>query len=210
MAAMAVFPTLLGLCALAVKDLIPALTPATAMMSVTEHFAPTIITGLVSAAIISATMSSADSNLLCMSTMFMNDIVKSNFKIHLDDKKVIFFTRLSNVIFCVIAMFISFLGVNIIMMNTFAFAIRCSGPFAAYGLGLVMPNATKNAGRISIITGTIGVIFWQILSGGDFFLGILPVVFGCGVGTLTFLLVNAIEHKMGKSAAPSAYVAIEE
>ena len=107
-------------------------------------------------------------------------------------------------------MFISFLGVNIIMMNTFAFAIRCSGPFAAYGLGLVMPNATKNAGRISIITGTIGVIFWQILSGGDFFLGILPVVFGCGVGTLTFLLVNAIEHKMGKSAAPSAYVAIEE
>ena len=207
MAAMAVFPTLLGLCALAVKDLIPDLTPATAMMSVTEYFAPTIITGLVSAAIISATMSSADSNLLCMSTMFMNDIVKSNFNVKLDDKKVIFFTRLSNVIFCVIAMFISFLGVNIIMMNTFAFAIRCSGPFAAYGLGLVMPNATKNAGRISIITGTIGVIFWQILSGGDFFLGILPVVFGCGVGTLTFLLVNAIEHKMGKSAAPSAYVA---
>ena len=107
-------------------------------------------------------------------------------------------------------MLISFLGVNIIMMNTFAFAIRCSGPFAAYGLGLVMPKATKNAGRISIITGTIGVIVWQILSGGDFFLGILPVVFGCGVGTLTFLLVNAIESRMGVAPAPSAYEAIEE
>lgn len=161
-------------------------------------------------AIISATMSSADSDLLCMSTMFMKDIVKSNFRVKLDDRKTIFYTRLSNVIFCVIAMMISFLGVNIIMMNTFASAIRCSGPFAAYGLGLVMPNATKNAGRISIITGTVGVIFWQILSGGDFYLGILPVVFGCAVGTITFLAVNAVEHKMGKEAAPSAYIPLEE
>ena len=161
-------------------------------------------------AIISATMSSADSNLLCMSTMFMNDIVKSNFRVKLDDRKTIFYTRLFNVIFCVIAMMISFLGVNIIMMNTFAFAIRCSGPFAAYGLGLVMPKATKNAGRISIITGTVGVVFWQLLSGGDFYLGILPVIFGCAVGTITFLAVNAVEHKMGKEAAPSAYIPLEE
>ena len=56
----------------------------------------------------------------------------------------IFYTRLSNVIFCVIAMMISFLGVNIIMMNTFASAIRCSVPFAAYGSGLVMTKATKD------------------------------------------------------------------
>ena len=210
MAAMAVFPTLLGLCALAVKNMVPGMTGATSMMSVTNHFAPTIITGLVSAAIISATMSSADSNLLCMSTMFMNDIVKSNFHVELDDRKTIFYTRVSNVVFCVIAMLISFLGVNIIMMNTFAFAIRCSGPFAAYGLGLVMPNATKNAGRLSVITGTVGVVFWQILSGGDFYLGILPVVFGCAVGTLTFLIVNVIEHRMGRPAAPSAYIPVEE
>ena len=54
MAAMAVFPTLLGLAAYAMKDSIPGLTGATAMMSVTEHFAPTIVTGIVSAAIISA------------------------------------------------------------------------------------------------------------------------------------------------------------
>ena len=128
----------------------------------------------------------------------------------LDDRKTIFYTRVSNVVFCVIAMLISFLGVNIIMMNTFAFAIRCSGPFAAYGLGLVMPNATKNAGRLSVITGTVGVVFWQILSGGDFYLGILPVVFGCAVGTLTFLIVNVIEHRMGRPAAPSAYIPVEE
>ena len=206
MAAMAIFPTLLGLAALAVKDSLPGVVASNAMMSVTSKFAPTFITGLVSAAIISATMSSADSNLLCMSTMAMNDIVKPYSSIEFDDKKSILYTRLLNVIFCVVAMAISMLKINIVTMNTFAFAIRCAGPFAAYGLGLVIPKATKHSGQISIITGTIGVIFWQILSGGDFYLGILPVVFGCAVGTVTFFIINLIEWKMGVESAPSAYI----
>lgn len=206
MAAMAIFPTLLGLAALAVKDSLPNVVASNAMMSVTSKFAPTFITGLVSAAIISATMSSADSNLLCMSTMAMNDIIKPYTKLVVDDKKSILYTRSLNVVFCAIAMAISMFNINIVTMNTFAFAIRCAGPFAAYGLGLIMPRATKHSGQISIITGTIGVIFWQILSGGDFFLGILPVVFGCAVGTITFFIINLIEWKMGIESAPSAYI----
>ena len=207
MAAMAIFPTLLGLTALAMADQIPGINAGSSMMMVTNHFAPAIITGIISAAIISATMSSADSNLLCMSTMLMNDIYLKYFKKgkELSDKQIIFTTRLCNVIFCVIAMLISLLGIDIVTMNTFAFAIRCAGPFAAYGLGMVVPRATKHSGQISIITGTIGVIIWQLLSGGDFYMGILPVVFGCAVGTLTFFIVNVIEWKMGISSAPSAY-----
>ena len=76
MAAMSIFPTLLGLAAFALKDQLPALAEngSNAMMVVTGTYAPGIITGLISAAIICATMSSADSNLLCMSTMIINDI----------------------------------------------------------------------------------------------------------------------------------------
>ena len=212
MAAMAVFPTLLGLAALAMQDQIEGITGATAMMAVTEHFAPTIITGLVSAAIISATMSSADSNLLCMSTMFMKDIMfhYSEKCRNLSDSQTIFWTRTCNVIFCAVAMLISLLQINIVTMNTFAFAIRCAGPFAAYGLGMVVPRATKHSGQISVITGTIGVVFWQILSGGDFYLGVLPVVFGCAVGTVTFFIVNAVEWKMGVEPAPSAFLSKKE
>lgn len=206
MAAMAIFPTLLGLAALSVKDAIGNPASGSAMMAVTEQFAPSIITGLVSAAIISATMSSADSNLLCMSTMFMNDLVKPYSKRSFEGMNEVKVTRLCNVIFCAVAMLISLLGINIVTMNTFAFAIRCAGPFAAYGLGLIVPKATKHSGQISIVTGTIGVVFWQILSGGDFYLGILPVVFGCLVGTVTFFLVNWIEWHQGVEAAPSAYI----
>ena len=206
MALMAVFPTLLGLAALALKDELPGVAGNTAMMAVTSKYAPGLITGLVSAAIISATMSSADSNLLCMSTMFINDIVNVYSKKQRTDKQEILMTRVCNAVFCLVAMSISFLGINIVTMNTFAFAIRCAGPFAAYGLGLIVPRATKASGAVSIVTGTIAVIFWQILSGGGFYLGILPVVFGCAIGTITFFLINAIQWKQGVEPAPSAFI----
>ena len=210
MAAMAAFPTLLGLAALAVKDSLPNLlgNGSNAMMAVTQAYAPTIITGIVSAAIISATMSSADSNLLCMSTMVINDIYKPYFNREIGGMKEVWATRICNIICCAVAMLISFLSIPITSMNTFAFGIRCAGPFAAYGLGLVIPRATRNSGLISIVTGTIGFVVWQILSANGVTITnyLMPVVFGCLVSVVTFFIVNAIEWKKGVKPAPSAYL----
>lgn len=213
MALMAIFPTLLGLAAFAVKDQLGTLSSNNAaLMAVTNHFAPPFVTGIISAAIIAATMSSADSNLLCLSTTFINDIyikyVPSAGK--MSDKQVIHAIRLCNVIAAAVATLISLANIDIVTMNTFAFAIRCAGPFAAYGLGLVVKKAIPQSGIISIIAGTAGVVFWQILSKGDFYMGILPVVFGCVVGVAVFFIVNLIGWKMGIGPAPSAYPQKEE
>ncbi len=213
MAAMSIFPTLLGLAAFALKDQLPALAEngSNSMMVVTGAFAPGLVTGLISAAIICATMSSADSNLLCMSTMVINDLYPGfGGKKKLTEKQTIFWTRICNVIAAVIAMLISLFGVSIVAMNTFAFGIRCAGPFAAYGLGLAVPKATKNSGIISIITGTVGFIIWQLIGKGDPVLLMLPVVFGCLLSALTFYLVNVIEWNRGVEPAPSAYLSEEE
>ena len=213
MAAMAVFPTLLGLAAFALKDELPNLAAngSNAMVAVTGAYAPGIVTGIISAAIICATMSSADSNLLCMSTMIINDLYKGlGGKKDLSEKQIIFWTRCSNVIAALVAMCISLLGVSIVTMNTFAFGIRCAGPFAAYGLGLVVPKATKNSGLISILTGTAGFILWQILSNGGTLWFMMPVVFGCLVSVITFFVVNWIEWACGVKPAPSAYLTAEE
>lgn len=205
MAAMSIFPTLLGLAALATM---PDLADGgkNAMMAVTTAHAPAFIVGMISAAIICATMSSADSNLLCMSTMIMNDLYLEYGGKKLSDKKIITYTRAYNVIAAVIAMLIAMFGVPIVTMNTFAFGIRCAGPFAAYGLGLIVPKATKNSGILSLFGGTIGFCFWQVLSGGGFKFGILPVVFGCTVSAAVFFIVNFIEWKRGVQPAPSAYI----
>ena len=213
MAAMSIFPTLLGLSAFALKDQLPALAEngSNAMMVVTGQFAPGIVTGLISAAIICATMSSADSNLLCMSTMIINDLYKDlGGKKDLSEKQIIFWTRFCNVVAALIAMVISLAGISIVAMNTFAFGIRCAGPFAAYGLGLVVPKATKSSGLISIITGTIGFVVWQILGNGDPVFYLMPVVFGCAISALTFFVVNWIGWAKGVPAAPSAYLSDEE
>jgi len=211
MAAMSIFPTLLGLAALAMQNQIPGLAEngSNAMMAVTSQYAPGAIVGLVSAAIICATMSSADSNLLCMSTMVINDLYLGlGGRKEISEKKIIFITRACNVIAAVGAMFVSLLGIPIATMNTFAFGIRCAGPFAAYGLGLVVKNATKNSGVISLVAGTVGFCIWQWYTKGDLARGwgILPVVFGCAISVLAFFAVNLIEWKKGVPAAPSAYV----
>lgn len=208
MAAMSVFPTLLGLAALALRDQIPGLAEngSNAMMAVTSVYAPGVIVGLISAAIICATMSSADSNLLCMSTMVINDLYLGlGGRRDLSETRIVRVTRLCNAAAAAAAMFISMLNVPIAAMNTFAFGIRCAGPFAAYGLGLMIPGATRNSGVISLAAGTAGFCFWQYLSGGGFKFGILPVVFGCAVSAIVFFLVNAIEWSRGVRPAPSAY-----
>lgn len=204
MAAMSIFPTLLGLAALATM---PDLENggAGAMMAVTSAHAPAVIVGMISAAIICATMSSADSNLLCMSTMIMNDLYLKYSGKRLGEKQIITYTRCCNVVSAVIAMVIAMAGVPIVTMNTFAFGIRCAGPFAAYGLGLVVPKATRNSGVLSLLGGTVGFCFWQYLSGGGFKFGILPVVFGCAVSVVVFFAVNLIEWGRGVEPAPSAY-----
>lgn len=209
MAAMSVFPTLLGLAAFALKDNLPGLAEngSNAMVTVTGAYAPGVVTGLISAAIICATMSSADSNLLCMSTMIINDLYTGlGGTKKLTERQIIFATRLCNVIAAIIAILISLLGVSIVTMNTFAFGIRCAGPFAAYGLGLVVPRATKNSGLISIIAGTIGFCIWQIIGKGGTFLFLMPVVFGCLLSAAVFFIVNVIEWGRGVEPAPSAYL----
>ena len=213
MAAMSIFPTLLGLAAYALQDQLPALAAngSNAMMVVTGQFAPGVVTGLISAAIICATMSSADSNLLCMSTMLINDLYPGlGGKKQLNDKQTIFWTRFCNVAAAVVAMLISLFGVSIVTMNTFAFGIRCAGPFAAYGLGLAVPKATKNSGIISIIAGTVAFVVWQICGKGGTWLFLMPVVAGCLVSALSFFVVNWIEWGKGVAPAPSAYLSDEE
>ena len=137
-----------------------------------------------------------------MSTIFINDLFlkfRDKTKKALSEKQIIHSVRVCNVIAAIVATLIALGNVDIVTMNTFAFAIRCAGPFAAYGLGLVVKKAIPQSGIISIIAGTIGVVFWQIISNGEFYMGIVPVVFGCAVGTLTFFIVNWIGWSMATS-----------
>ena len=203
MSVMAFMPTVIGLCALAVNPTLDNGTGSSALMWVTSQYAPPIVTGLISAAVVAATMSSADSNLLCASTILIKDIYQKFINPDIEDRKLIKATRVSNIVICLISTMISLFSIPIVTLNLFAFALRSAGPFAAYALGMVVPKATKNAGIISILIGSVAVVFWQLINQP---FGILPIVFGCFWGVVSFYLVTIIETKMGKPAAPSAFL----
>jgi SSS family solute:Na+ symporter len=203
MALLAFIPTLIGLIALAENPGLDGGKGTTALMYATTNYAPAWITGAVAAAIVAATMSSADSNLLCASTIITKDIYQKYINKEVEDRKLITITRASNVIICIVSMGIALFNISLVTLNLFAFALRSAGPFAAYGLGLAVKNATKNAGLVSILVGSVAVVYWQLI-GSPF--GILAIVFGCFWGIVSFFLVTFIERKMGKPAAPSAYL----
>lgn len=184
MTLLAFIPTVIGLVALAKNPLLDGGNGTTALMYATQSYAPQFVTGLIAAAIVAATMSSADSNLLCASTILVKDIYQKFFNPTIDDLKLIKVTRISNVVICLVSMAIALFNISLVTLNLFAFALRTAGPFAAYALGMVVPKATKNAGIYSIIVGSISVVTWQLLNSP---FGILPIVFGCALPAFSTL-----------------------
>ncbi|MDR1863928.1 MAG: sodium:solute symporter family protein [Treponema sp.] len=202
MGLLAFIPAVIGLAALAMNPGLDDGKGTSALMWATSSYAPQAIIGLVAAAIISATMSSADTNLLCSSTMFVKDIYQQYIDPKVDDKKIIFITRISNVVVGLVSLCVALFKINLVTLNLFAFALRSSGPFAAYGLGLTWKGATKHSGLVSIVCGSLAAVVWQILKEP---FGILAIVFGCAVGAISFCATVFIEKAAGVEAAPSPF-----
>lgn len=195
MALMAFLPTLIGLVAYAVNPNLDGGKGTSALLFATTQYAPTFIVGIVSAAIIAATMSSADSNLLCASTIFVKDIYQRYFNKGMSERETIFMTRASNVAVGIGGTFIALFNVPIVTLNLFAFALRSAGPFAAYSLGMAMPAASKHSGLVSILVGSIAAVIWQVNKEP---FGILAIVFGAAASIVAFLATTFVERTLMK------------
>lgn len=199
MALFAFIPAVIGLIALAK---FPDIKANSALVTATFKLTPAWISGLVCAAIIAATMSSADSNMLCASTIFSKDIYQKYINPNVSDRTLITLTRSLNVIIGILAMFIALFQINIITLNVFAFMLRAAGPFAAFGLGLIWLNASRHAGLVSILAGSAVGIYWQYMKEPY---GILAIIAGSVVGIAAFVLTTLIERAMGGKPAPELF-----
>lgn len=192
----AFIPAVIGLIALAV---FPNIDPNTAMATVAIQLTPPWIAGIVMAAVISATLSSASGDLLGAATVFTKDIWQKYVKPDITDKQILSLTRNVVLISGILGIVISLASKAIIPMLVFAFTMRSAGPFAAFILGLYYKNATKNAGLASIIIGSIVGGYWQYIKEPY---GIMAIIAGSLAGTIVFFIVSVIERAMGKPPAP--------
>ncbi len=194
-------PTLIGLAGYAIDPNMPS---NQVLANVIFGHTPVWVAGIVSAAIIASTMSSADSDMLCASTIFTKDLLPY-FKKDVADKTQILIARVLNVIIGLGAMCIALFKIDIITLNVFSFMLRAAGPIAAFLLGLLWKKAGRAAGLVSIVLGSAVGIGWQILANQmkvDNPYGFLPVVVGSAVSFISFVVVTYIERALKRAPAP--------
>ncbi len=155
---------------------------------------PAIVVGLLFAGIISATMSSADSDLLGAGSIFGNDIYKIFIKPDATSTEVMNITKITMLI-------IGFLGWLVAIMNTgsiikllmLSFTLRAAGAFFPYIFGHYWKKASTAGTIASLLSGSILVLYME--QTGFKIMGLDPILPGLFVGfisfvTFTFLFPN--------------------
>lgn len=133
---------------------------------------PAVIVGLLFSGIISATMSSADSDMLGAGSIFGNDIYKQYIKPDATDKEVMKITQYSMIVVGVFSLIVSMKAKNIIDLLMFSFTLRAAGAFFPYVLGHYWKKASPAGTIASLIVGSIvSVIFEKKLIPGLTFFG---------------------------------------
>lgn len=201
-AAYAIVPAIIGLVAYVCIDGFAAGgVQKNALAAATITFAPPVVAGIVLAAIVAATMSSASGNMIGTATMFTNDIFRPYINSGVrEDSKEVWISRVTMVVVGAVGLIVALTASNIISVMMGAFALRSAGPFAAFICGLFYKNVTKRAGFISIVAGTIVAAIWIYVLNTPW--GLSAMVPGGLVAFIVIFAVSMIERSMGVEAAP--------
>ncbi len=156
---------------------------------------PSVICGLLFAGIISATMSSSDSDLLGAGSIFANDIYHAVLKPDATSEQVM---RVTQIVMCIVgvaSMFIAlFNSSDLVNLLMFCFTLRAAGAFFPYVLGHYWTGASWAGTIASLVSGSIVVVYLEKISGGVLF-GVKlsqPIIPGLIVGLVFFLIFSKL------------------
>ncbi|MBE7021631.1 MAG: sodium/proline symporter [Ruminococcaceae bacterium] len=157
---------------------------------------PAFIAGLLLAAIIAASMSTADSQLLVASSSFTSDIYKPFIKKNASQKELLWVGRLVVVLVAVIAYFIASSkssGAQAIMgmvSNAWGLFGAAFGPVVI--LSLFWKRFTYKGALAGIITGAVVDILWLVFLSGTAIYEIVP---GFILGAVASVVVTLLDKK---------------
>jgi len=207
----AFIPTVLGIITLAIVNM--NLVPSDAILSRGARYAlpvlatlttPPVIVGLLFSGIISATMSSADSDMLGAGSIFGNDIYKQYIKPQASDEEVIKVTRITMIFVGAFSLIVAVMATSIIDLLMFSFTLRAAGAFFPYVFGHYWKRAS-HAGAIAslIIGGIVSVLFERKWIPGLTFFGWeeQPVIPGLVCALIVFLIFSFVMPNKKESVA---------
>ena len=156
---------------------------------------PAVICGLLFAGIISATMSSSDSDLLGAGSIFANDIYRAVLKPDATSEEVMKVTKIVMAIVGVVSMFIALFNTSsLVNLLMFCFTLRAAGAFFPYVLGHYWTGASLAGTIASLISGSVVVVYLEKISGSMLF-GMKvsqPIIPGLVVALVFFLVFSKI------------------
>ncbi|GGF26254.1 sodium:proline symporter [Halobacillus andaensis] len=143
--------------------------PETIFIAFSQILFHPIIAGILLAAILSAIMSTIDSQLLVSSSALAEDFYKAIFRKNASDRELVWVGRIAVAGIALIALLLAGNPDSTVLeLVSYAWA----GFGAAFGpiivLSLFWKNITRNGALAGIIVGAITVILWANLSGGIF------------------------------------------
>ena len=156
---------------------------------------PAVICGLLFAGIISATMSSSDSDLLGAGSIFANDIYRAVLKPDATSEDVMKVTKIVMAVVGVVSMFIALFNTSsLVNLLMFCFTLRAAGAFFPYVLGHYWTGASLAGTIASLISGSVVVVYLEKISGSMLF-GMKvsqPIIPGLVVALVFFLVFSKI------------------
>ncbi|WP_336878470.1 sodium:solute symporter family protein [Staphylococcus nepalensis] len=141
--------------------------------------------------LLAAVISSADSFFIAGASSIANDIIKPNVK-SFSQTKMLLYSKISVLIVSVIALVLSLMIPGLVDLMVTGTAMSVSGLLAPVVFGLFWQKPSKMAGNISMWSGLISAVVWQLL-GHPF--GLHPILIGLPLSTIILLLVTLFGKK---------------
>ena len=181
---------------------------STVFITLAQKAFPVFIGGLVITAILAASMSTADSQLLASSSAFASDIYKTTIRKNASDKEIVWVGRIVVIVASVIAFLIAFLGFGDkpIVPAFSTIMTLVSAAWAAFGaafgpvllLSLYNRRVNYKGATAGIVVGFVVDILWMIFFNMEYY-GMTSVIYntelyeiipGFVAGLVTMLLVS--------------------
>jgi len=150
------------------------------------------------AGLISATMSSADSNLLGASSIWANDLVPLLAKEEISGERCMALSRRAVVWIGAAATAVAAMNLeDLIEVLKFSFSLRAAGAFFPFLLGHFWVKGS-NAGALASLLGATAVVAGLVVAGSEPW-GLHPVIPGLAVGLLLYVTVSLARPGSGDS-----------
>lgn len=182
-----------GLVGIAYFSDAPLQNAETIFIVLAEQLFPSIVTGILLAAILAAVMSTISAQLLVTSSALTEDFYKAFLKRNASDKELVFIGRMAVLVVSIIAIALAF-NPSETILNLVGYAWAGFG--AAFGpiilLGLYWKRMTKWGALAGMIAGAATVIIWESI---DRFAEVYEIIPGFIAGILAIIIVSVITPK---------------